>query len=111
MNNKVYKFTDNVDLLLSKKIDLMQFVERELFSDAEFLSMVDKTISPSNIKSVDKTKQQLFDDFVYYMHNGARNYILKIVVLKFVADKMCKNYEKLTQDPYWLNVVNSLCCE
>ncbi len=111
MKTKVYKFTDNVDLLLSKKIDLMQFVERELFSDAEFLNVVDKTISPSSTKSVDKTKQQLFDDFVYYMHNGARSYILKVIVLKYVADKMCKNYEMLTQYPYWLNIVNSLCCD
>ena len=108
MKTKVYKFTDNVNLLLSKKIDLMQFVERELFTDVEFLNVLDKTISPSNTSLVDKTKRQLFDDFVYYMHNGARSYILKIIVLKYIANKMCKNYEFLTEDPYWLDVVSKL---
>ena len=106
--NEFFDFYSAIECSLNLKNSKMSVLLNYLKKDKEFLELVDQTISPSSKKSVDKTKEELDEDFSYYIHNGMRSIILNVLIMQYVSNKVIENFSLITQDEYWCEVVDKL---
>lgn len=91
-NEKIYKFTDDVKKLLTKQMDISEFIQENLANDKKYLSMIQKSImcETNNI-----------DAILFGLNNTTRRYIIYTLTLNYVAKLLESNYMIAIGDPYW----------
>lgn len=79
-------------------------VEHALINDVDFLDEVNTLLRLYNPSLLNKTKEYKMEFFNSHISNGSRGYILSLVVVKHLYNKLVENSEYYL-DEYWKKII------
>lgn len=79
-------------------------IERALIRDCDFLDEVNTLLRLYNPSLLNKTNEYKMEFFNSHIANGSRGYILSIIAIKHLYNKLIEN-SKYYVDEYWNKVI------
>ncbi len=94
-------------LLESISPTLENVIKTQLIYEKDYLEIVDKALCKQTHSIKSLSEQELLEEFTYFLGNECRSYIVKIITLDYIRQKLIENQD-CSLDIYWKEALKKI---